>query len=361
MPRRVTLSRVTLRYADKLVLHTASSGTVPELEELRLVIRQDGALAGIGASRVNIRYLNGLDPEELVTDAVRLCGALRWQCEPAAVLADCDAAAPAAPLRMLVEMAVRDAEARIRDVPLAVLLGGELAPTTHTNQTLFWTDDAAMLARAATYLARGFSDLKLRVAVGSIADDHRRLALLRDLAPDATLSADANGRWTVEEAEAFIAGAAPLGLVSIEQPLAPGERARLARLSGPAVILDEEMASDEAVAWLAATRAAQVAHLKLTKLGGIDRVVAAGRQLADAGVEVMVGQMNEGVPSTLAAAHVAMALGARLRELYGADQMVGDPCGLLHYDKGKLHVPPGPGLGITEVAEAGEILWEQTV
>ncbi|WP_291298313.1 mandelate racemase/muconate lactonizing enzyme family protein [Elioraea sp.] len=361
MPRRITLSRITLRYADKLVLHTASSGTVPGLDELRLVIHQDGALAGIGASRINIRYLNGLDPEMLARDAVALCRSLRWQCEPEAVLADCDAANPPGPLRMLVEMAVRDAEARIRDVPLAVLLGGALELTTHTNQTLFWTDDAAMLARAGAYLARGFSDLKLRVGAGTIDDDLRRLALLRGLAPEATLSADANGRWTVEEAETFIAGAAPLGLVSLEQPLAPGERAGLARLTGTTIILDEEMASDEAVAWLAATRAAPVAHLKLTKLGGIDRVMAAARQLADAGVGIMVGQMNEGVPSTLAAAHVAMALGASLRELYGADLMVGDPCGALHYDQGRLHVPPGAGLGIAEVAEAGEILWEQTV
>jgi L-alanine-DL-glutamate epimerase-like enolase superfamily enzyme len=361
MPRRVTLSRITLRYADRLVLHTASSGTVPGLDELRLVIRQDGALAGIGASRINIRYANGLEPDDLAQQAVALCRSLRWQCEPAAVLADCDAAAPPSALRMLVEMAVRDAEARIRDVPLAVLLGGVAETTSHTNQTLFWSDDAVMLARAGAYLARGFSDLKLRVGAGTVEDDLRRLALLRGLAPAATLSADANGRWTVEEARAFIAGAMPLGLVSLEQPLARGERAALAGLSGIRLMLDEELVTEEAVGWLAATRAVPLAHVKLTKLGGIDRVVAAGRRLAAAGIGVMVGQMNEGVPSTLAAAHVAMALGVSLRELYGADQVVGDPCGALRYEAGRLHIPQGAGLGLAEAAETGEILWEHTV
>lgn len=361
MPRQITLSRVALRYANSLVLHTASSGTVPGLDELRLVIRQDGALAGLGASRINIRYSTGIDADTLAHDAVTLCRSLRWQCEPTAVLADCDAANPPNALRMLIEMALRDAEARIRDVPLAVLLGGVAEATSHTNQTLFWSDDAAMLTRAGGYLARGFHELKLRVGAGTVADDLRRVALLRDLSPALILSADANGQWSIDEARAFIDGAVPLGLVSLEQPLPRGERAALSQLAGVPLMLDEEMVTDEAVTWLAGTHAVPLAHLKLTKLGGIDRVVAAARRLGAAGIGVLVGQMNEGVPATLAAAHVAMALGAALRELYGADQLVGDPCGTLRYAEGKLHVPPGAGLGLTEVAEAGDILWEQTV
>ncbi|WP_348381943.1 enolase C-terminal domain-like protein, partial [Streptococcus pneumoniae] len=77
------------------------------------------------------------------------------------------------------------------------------------------------------------------------------------------------------------------------------------------------------------------------------RLMAAGRHLAAAGIGVMIGQMNEGVVSTLAAAHAALALGAPLRELYGADHLTGDPAAPApRYAGGLLHLPAGPGLGL---------------
>ncbi len=67
-------------------------------------------------------------------------------------------------------------------------------------------------------------------------------------------------------------------------------------------MLDESLCDMAAVERLAATHAAPLAHLKLAKLGGLDRLMQAGRILEQAGIPVMVGQMNEGSPSTLAAA-----------------------------------------------------------
>lgn len=360
MPRRIILSRHALHYRDGLVLHTASSGSVPALDELRLVVEEDGAVAGIGASRINIAYLSGLDAENLATAAQSLVSGLPWHGSMSAIIAACDRLLPPAPLRMLVEMAVRDVEARLLGVPMAALLGGTSVSSLPTNQTLFWTDDETMLARARAYLDRGFVDLKLRVGVGSVEDDLRRLAALRQLAPEATLSADANGQWTVGEAQSFIAGAMQVGLASLEQPLPKGDRSGLASLSGIPVMLDEEIADEEDVSWLAASHAVPLAHLKLAKLGGLDRLISAARTLHASGIGVMIGQMNEGLPSTLAAAHAAMALGITLCELYGADGLVDDPCGTLRYEGGRLYVLPGPGLGITHIGHGGEILWEHT-
>ena len=86
--------------------------------------------------------------------------------------------------------------------------------------------------------------------------------------------------------------------------------------------------------------------------------MAAGALLQAAGVGVMVGQMNEGVVSTLAAAHAAAALGTSLCEFYGADGVVGDPAGGLRYADGAVHLPPGPGLGLLPTAEVGDLIWE---
>jgi L-alanine-DL-glutamate epimerase-like enolase superfamily enzyme len=363
MPRRVRLSRVALRYAGGAVLYTATSGPVPMLDELRLTVRQDGALAGLGATRVNIQYLSGIAPDLLVSEALLLGTAIDWRAPPAAWVEAAEAAH--APVRMLFEMAARDAEARDAGVPLSTALGGAAAGTaTPTNQTLFWCDDETLAARARAFAARGFLDQKLRVGVGSADNDLSRFALLRTvLGADATLSVDANGRWDVATARRFIEAAAPLGLSCCEQPLPPESReglAALATASAVPIMLDESLDSMRAVAWLAATRAAPQAHVKLAKLGGLDRLVAAARTLQAAGIGVMVGQMNEGVPSTLAAAHAAIAVGAAWRELYGADGLENDPAGRLRYADGLLHLPPGPGLGIADCAEHGDTLLEIT-
>ncbi|MBV9782330.1 MAG: mandelate racemase/muconate lactonizing enzyme family protein [Acidisphaera sp.] len=366
MPRRVSLSRVALAYADGSVLHTASSGVVAGLDELRLVIEQDGALAGVGAARVNIEYLTHIPAEALVAAAVSVARSLDWTMAWPACDAALDAAHPGlpAPVRMLFDMAAADAAAREAGRSLVEHLGGVAASRVNSNQTLFRTDDATLLRRARAYAARGFIDQKLRIGFAGFADDLRRLALLRaELGGGLLLSADANGSWSAAEAPGCLAALAPLGLRYVEQPVAPGDweaMAAIAAASPIPVMLDESLADVAAVERLAATRAAPMAHLKLAKLGGLDRLLAAGRRLQTAGIAVMVGQMNEGVPSTLAAAHAALVLRTEFCELYGADGLAGDPAGGLLYDGGYLHLPPGPGLGLARHEAAGRLLWENT-
>ncbi|MGI4941619.1 MAG: mandelate racemase/muconate lactonizing enzyme family protein, partial [Janthinobacterium lividum] len=347
MTRRVTLRRVSLSYADGLVLHTASSGAVPALDELRLVVTQDGAVAALGATRLNIEYLSGIAAEVLCDLCVAAFEALDWSGPPAAWRLPPGLPAPA---RMLFEMAAADGAARAAGVPLSVWLGGSVTAAVSTNQTLFLSDDAMLLHRARAYAARGFHALKLRVGAGAVADDLRRIRLLRDALGDGLhLAADANGSWSEAEAPAILGSLAALGLDYVEQPIPAGDWAAIGRVSRDAalpVMLDESLSDAAAVDTLLRTRAAAMAHLKLAKLGGLDRLMAAGRRLREGGIPVMVGQMNEGAVSTLAAAHAAAALGVRHRELYGADGLRDDPVGVLRYADGCVHLPPGPGLGL---------------
>ncbi len=366
MPRRVRIDRVSLRYADGMVLHTATSGAVPVLDELRLVVEQDGALAAAGATRVNIAYLSGIPPEDLVATCLDAARRLDWAGAWSGLPTRLDAAMPdlPAPARMLFEMAAADGAARAAGHSLAVHLGGPAAARMPSNQTLFRADDATLLRRAEAYVARGFLDLKLRVGFGPFAEDLARLHLLRDRFGDRLrLSADANGQWSETEAPGYLDQLAPLHLRYIEQPIPAGDWGAIARVSRGApmpVMLDESLCDMAAVAALIATRAAPMAHLKLAKLGGLDRLTRAGRALQQAGIAVMVGQMNEGAPSTLAAAHAAAALGVTDCELYGADGLADDPAGLLRYGDGHLDLPPGPGLGLAR-HEAGQALWETIV
>ena len=178
------------------------------------------------------------------------------------------------------------------------------------------------------------------------------------------LSIDVNGGWAPEAAAAHVMALAPFDLRYVEQPLPAAAWDALLALSRQApmpIMLDESLDSLEAVERLIASGAPMLAHLKLAKLGGLDRLMAAGRRLKAAGLGVMVGQMNEGVVSTLAAAHAATALGAPFCELYGADALADDPAGALTYAEGALVLPPGVGIGALPVALADSVLWERSL
>lgn len=362
---RISIVAVPLAYEGGMALHTATSGQVPGLRELRLVVERDGALAAVGASRTNIEYLTGVAAPVLEAEILDAAPRLDWHLPWPDFTPAMDTALPglSAPARMLFEMAAQDGAARAAGLPLAQLLGAGFEPRSTTNQTLFWCDDDTLMRRAGAYVARGFTELKLRIAVEDFSTDLRRLRLLRDRFGTALrLSADANGRWSEAEAGPRLLELGRLGLEYLEQPLPAGDwagSARLAETSPVPLMFDEGLGDVAAVERLAATRAVPLAHLKLAKLGGIDRLMAAGRRLQGAGIDVMVGQMNEGAVSTLAAAHASIALGVALRELYGADQLRWDPAGRLHYGAGGLDLPAGPGLGLAEHGLEGcEMLWD---
>ncbi|MBP0496337.1 mandelate racemase/muconate lactonizing enzyme family protein [Pararoseomonas indoligenes] len=370
MPRRILIERRELTYAGGLVLHTATSGAVPVLRELRLLAERDSGLEAVGASRTNIAYLSGIAAEVVEEAVLEVAAGLDWSAPWEALLPGIDARHPdlPAPARMLFEMAAADARARQAGLPLWRWLGGEggaETPPTDTNQTLFWQDETAMLARAGEYAARGFLQLKLRIGIAGFEEDLARFRRLRErLGPAARLSVDANGCWDASSAPEHLRALAALGAEYVEQPLPASDwaaAADLARGSPVPLMLDESLSSPAAIARMAREGTAQLAHLKLAKLGGLDRMMTAGRLLGAAGIGVMVGQMNEGVVSTLAAAHAAIALGAPLRELYGSDGLRQDPAlPAPSYGDGLLHLPQGPGLGIAHHKAGPDILWETT-
>jgi L-alanine-DL-glutamate epimerase-like enolase superfamily enzyme len=203
------------------------------------------------------------------------------------------------------------------------------------------------------------------VGLGALAEDVHRLALLRERFGARLLpSVDANGSWSADAAREAIAAFAPFGLRYVEQPLPPGDwdgAIALAARSPVPIMLDESLSSMTEIERLIACGAPMLAHLKLAKLGGLDRLMAAGRRLMAAGIGIMVGQMNEGVVSTLAAAHAALALRAPYAELYGADGLESDPAGAMTYADGGLAVPAGAGLGVSATTAEDQVLWEQNL
>lgn len=364
MPLRVALSTAALHYGAGMMLHTAASGAVPALHEVYLRVERDGALAALGSVRVNIAYLTHVPEADAVAAIRRLVERLDWRRDFGALLASLPPPGPDLPAmaRALVECALEDGLARSEGRPLAARLGGAFSPAVVTCQSLFWAPDDETLRRAEAFVARGFRHLKLRLGVETFERDLARLAALRDrVGPDVTLAADANGAWSPAEAPARLAALAPYRLAYVEQPIPPGDLSALARVATASplpVMADESAASGKDVEAIARSRAVPLAHLKIVKLGGVRAVADAARRLTEAGVGVMIGQMNEGGLGTAAAAHAAMAVAPAYCELYGADGLVDDPASGYAYRGGALRLPEGPGLGLDFDEARTAPLWE---
>ena len=327
----VRLAEARLRYGGDSRLHTASSGPIEALHELYLIVERDGEIACNGAVRVNIAYLNGVPEAAAVEDASASVAAIDWSADFSALLSIWAPQRETPSPRPAILWIARSTTASPgrRGQPLSVWLGAARRAAVITNQTLFWSDAETMLRRARDYVARGFRSLKLRCAVATFADDLERLRALRDEFGGAIeIAIDVNGRWSADEAAANARELEWAELAYIEEPVPPGDWAGLKRLSQRTAIpimLDESLSNLAAVEMAARLKPARAAHLKLVKMGGIAPALAAAALLRDAGMDIMVGQMNEGGLATAAAAHCAIAANAMRAELYGADGIFTTP------------------------------------
>ncbi|MEH2476645.1 L-alanine-DL-glutamate epimerase-like enolase superfamily enzyme [Nitrobacteraceae bacterium AZCC 2146] len=359
---RVSLHSADLHYGGGLVLHTASSGSIPHLREIYLRL-DDGEAIGIGEVRANIAYLNGFAEGTVVECAAAAVGAVDWTRDPVDLIATmADWGEPLiAPVRTLIDCALHDFVARREHLTVAAWLGTTAENVVHeTNQTLFWSSSEEFLAQAETYVDRGFRDLKVRVAAADFAEDLRRIAMLRErFGAKVKIAADANGRWSATEALEKLDALAAYDLAYVEQPVPSGDWAavdHLANRSPLPVMLDESVATPDDIARICTYGGRVLAHLKLVKLGGIAPTMAAARRLSGAGIPFMIGQMNEGTAATAAALHVACATSPAFAELYGADGLIDDPVSGVSYTAGTVRADHASGLGVAFDAAATHLI-----
>lgn len=127
-----------------------------------------------------------------------------------------DALTPAEALEIL-ERAEPERAART-----AQLLARGYPAYTTTPGWLGYSDEK-MLRLAREAVAEGFTQIKLKVG-GSLDDDIRRLALARaELGPVIKIAIDANQRWDVPEAIAWVRELQPYDPAWIEEPTSPDD------------------------------------------------------------------------------------------------------------------------------------------
>jgi O-succinylbenzoate synthase len=171
-------------------------------------------------------------------------------------------------------------------------------------------------AHRLTVLA-GCRTAKVKVAEAgqTLADDLARVEAVRDaLGPDGHLRVDANGGWSVDEAERAVRALARADLEYVEQPCVAVEeladlRRRLARAS-----VDVRIAADESIRRTSDPyrvrdlEAADVAVLKVQPLGGVRACLEVAERI---GLPVVVSSALE----TSIGIRAGLALAAALPEL----------------------------------------------
>jgi len=169
--------------------------------------------------------------------------------------------------RAAVEMAAWDLEAKRRGVPLCEAIGGERRPVAAGIALGLQPDDDTLLARVGAAAAAGYRRIKLKIKPGRDVD---MLRAVRDRFPDAPLSVDANGAYTLADAPR-LRELDELGLLMIEQPLGVGELADHARLQGAIgtpICLDESITSLTTARRALELGSCRVINLKPGRVGG---------------------------------------------------------------------------------------------
>jgi L-fuconate dehydratase len=148
---------------------------------------------------------------------------------------------------------------------------------TTTPGWLGYTDDKLVrLAREA--VADGFTQIKLKVGA-DLAEDVRRLGLAREaVGPDVRIAIDANQRWDVPDAIAWIDALKPYDPWWIEEPTSPDDvlgHAAIRRAVGPVKVATGEHVQNRIIfKQLLQADAIDVLQLDACRVGGVTENVA---------------------------------------------------------------------------------------
>jgi L-alanine-DL-glutamate epimerase-like enolase superfamily enzyme len=249
--------------------------------------------------------------------------------------------------RCALEVALLDWMARQADAPLSFLLGGEGLSMLPVTALVSGVEDA----EAA--IARGHRLLKLKVGSRSAQEEVAFLeALLGSLDTEVFLRLDANGAFTLREAEGFFEAIAHLPVESVEDPLRLEELGELKALQRFHVGLgvDEGTRNPQALEQVFAAQSADYLVLKPMWCGGFLQAHALGMAAAQNGIGVALSTALDGAIGRAACIQLAAALPSEALWPSGVDtgDWLAEDHGVLPMEiqDGHLHLGMLAGLGL---------------
>ncbi len=274
-------------------------------DSLVLRLDLDGA-SGYGEAVVR-DYVSGPmeagdDPRgQAVRAAARIVGALQaagpsWQDGLAALAAfPCDPSG--LPLLCAVETALLDAACGLERADIYAILGREPVRDSVTYggvMPILPTEQAKLFIRM--FKSYAFPDVKVKVNADP-SYNAGILGLCREaLGPSADIRVDANACWDPADVDRHLAVCEQFGVRVVEQPFpvgasGAGAAARRARERGFSFMADEGVLGAADVPAIAASGAYHCLNLRLSKNGGITRLLAMADAAAEAGMRCQLGCM----------------------------------------------------------------------
>lgn len=256
---------------------------------------------------------------------------LRDECAHAAVLPQAIAA---------VDLALWDLAGHRSGEPVWRLLGAQRPVSVEANYTIASADRAGAVGEALAAREAGYRTVKLKVGLG---DDAGRLAAVRAaVGPVLAVRLDANGAWSVAEADAALRALGPAGIELCEEPVSgPQQVAELSRLTDVPLSIDETAGAPGALD----RRLCTAVCLKVGRCGGISGLLDAARRAMASGYEVYLASTLDGPLGIAGALHAAAWLRPSRACGLATLQLFADRSDPVPPRLGRLPPPRGPGLG----------------
>ncbi len=254
-----------------------------------------------------------------------------------------------------VDMALWDLLGKSLHVPVVQLLGGACRSSMPAYASGGWADADGIGAQLASYVAKGFQAVKMRVGVmdGDVATSAARVRAARKfLGPDVKIMVDAHGTFSVPEAKQFCRAVEDENLYWFEEPIVadhPRGTAEVRASTTIPIAAGESEYTRFDVRDLIEHRAIDVVQPDAAIIGGITETVRVAQLAHTYGLELAPHLWGSAF-SFMAGLHVAFASPAAtiLEFSLGGNPMLHD----LVEEKteatgGRMQAPTMPGLGVT--------------